>query len=490
MTTPLAERLAVVRRAPSGPHVAAYFDYDGTVIDGYSAGAFYRHRLRSLSMSVPELLRTVVAGLRGIHSREDFEAFLALSLEAWSGHPESELDELGERLFRDEIANRLHLGVWQLVQAHREKGHRVVLASSATRFQVVPMARELEADDVLCTELEVADGVLTGRVAGRSLWGTAKAEAALADARRHGVDLTASFAYSNGDEDVPLLEAVGHPVAVAPTDALRRDAGARSWPVLDCAPRGGPVPGVGEIARTAAFYGGMVGAMATAGGIGLLRGSRRTAIDLACSLGADVGFGLAGIDLAVEGTENLWAARPCVFVFNHQSNVDALLMMKLLRSGFTGVAKKEVASFPLWGQFFKFADVAFIDRANSVAARQALEPAVRKVRDDGISLAISPEGTRSATPRLGPFKKGPFHIAMQAGVPMVPIVIRNAAEVMSRGAQTLRRGTVDIHVLPPVDTSTWTAQTVDEHVAEVRGMFLEALTDWPVTPRRAEGATS
>src|SRR5215218_1138865 len=445
MTAALADCLAEVRRAPRGPHVTAYFDYDGTVIDGYSAGAFYRHRLRSLSIGVPEMLRTVVAGLRGIHSREDFEYFLALSLDAWKGHPASELDELGEGLFRNEIADRLHLEVWQLVQAHREQGHRVVLASSATRFQVAPMARELEADEVLCTELEEKDGLLTGRVRGRSLWGAGKAEAVVDDARRHQVDLASSFAYSNGDEDLPFLEKVGHPVAVSPTDALRADAGARDWPILDCVPRGGPFPGVGEIARTAGFYAGMVGAFATAGGIGLVRRSRRTAVDLASSLGTDVGFGLAGIDVTVQGAEHLWAARPCVFVFNHQSNIDVPLMMKLLRGGFTGVAKKEAAAIPMWGQFCRF-------------------------------------------------KKGPFHIAMQAQVPMVAIVIRNAGEVMARGAQTLRPGTVEVCVLPPVDTSSWTPGTIDRHVAEVHEMFRQTLAHWPAPApapapaRDAEGA--
>ena len=96
--------------------------------------------------------------------------------------------------------------------------------------------------------------------------------------------------------------------------------------------------------------------------------------------------------------------------------------MKLLRGGFTGVAKAEAASIPLWGQMFSLAGVAFVERGNARQSKEALEPAVRKMRDEGWSLAIAPEGTRSPTPRLGPFKKGAFHIAMQAGVPMVPIV--------------------------------------------------------------------
>jgi putative phosphoserine phosphatase/1-acylglycerol-3-phosphate O-acyltransferase len=123
--------------------------------------------------------------------------------------------------------------------------------------------------------------------------------------------------------------------------------------------------------------------------------------------------------------------------------------------------------------------MAFVERGNTTQARRALEPVVEKIRKERVSLAISPEGTRSATPRLGRFKKGPFHIAMQAEFPMVPIVMRNVGEVMWRGSQVIRPGTVDVVVLPPVDTSDWTVETIGEHVAYVRDMFVRTLADWP-----------
>ena len=93
---------------------------------------------------------------------------------------------------------------------------------------------------------------------------------------------------------------------------------------------------------------------------------------------------------------------------------------------------------------FRLADMAFVDRGNTTQAKAALAPAVARLRE-GISLVMAPEGTRSATPALGPFKKGAFHVAMQAGVPIVPIVIRNAGELMWRGASTIREGTVAGH---------------------------------------------
>ncbi|MFP5021888.1 HAD-IB family hydrolase [Pseudonocardia phyllosphaerae] len=476
---PLAERLRAIREAPAGPGTVAYFDYDGTVIDGYSAGAFYRKRLRELDVGPIELVRTVLSGMRGIRTDDDFREFLSITLASWKGHSEDELMALGRELFKAEIAGQLHAEVWTLVAAHQEQGHQVVMASSATRFQVVPMAEELGADRALVTELEVREGVLTGRAAGTTLWGPGKAAAVKDDAATHGVDLDVCFGYANGTEDVEFLSTVGHPVAVSPTDSLRAVAAERHWPVLDCEPRGGLFPTVPDIARTAIFYGGMLGGLATAAGAGLLHGSRRRFVDMAGSVGADVAFGLAGIDVDVVGAENLVSARPCVFVFNHQSKFDVPIMMKLLREGFTGVAKKEAASIPVWGQLFWAADVAFVDRGNTTQAREALQPAVDKLRDEGISLAVAPEGTRSPTPRLGRFKKGAFHIAMQAGVPVVPVIIRNAGQLMWRGAQTIREGTVQVVVGEPIDTSEWVPERAGQYAEQVRDVFTRTLAAWP-----------
>jgi putative phosphoserine phosphatase/1-acylglycerol-3-phosphate O-acyltransferase len=483
----LDDRLREIYRGPSGPSIGAFFDYDGTVIGGFSARAFYTHRVRNLEIGPFEMARTVLAAVRGIEGGEDFAAFLDMSLAAWAGKPIEELEELAEQLFKHDIASRLHHEVWQLIEAHKRMGHTIALASSATRFQVEPMARAIDADAVLCTQIEERDGVATGRVAGAALWGDAKGDAVRALASERGIELVHSYGYSNGDEDIPFLEAVGRPCAVEPEDVLAGVAKGREWPILRCVARGGTTPNAINLARTAGFYGGVAAAFTAGIGAGLLNRSRRTFLDITGGLGADLGLALAGVDVRiVRGREHLWSSRPCVFVFNHQSKLDPILMMKLLREDFTGVAKKEAANVPGFGQLFRIAGVAFVDRGNTKQAKQVLEPAIAKVRDEGLSLVVAPEGTRSPTPRLGPFKKGAFHIAMQAGVPMVGIVIRNAGEVMWRGAQTISAGTVEVVVLPPVDTSAWRADTVADHVAEVRQMFLDTLADWPgsVKPRR------
>jgi putative phosphoserine phosphatase / 1-acylglycerol-3-phosphate O-acyltransferase len=473
----LAEVVTEVLAGPSGPAVGAFFDFDGTVIDGYSAGDFYRHRLRRFEIGPVEAAQTLVLGLRGVTSEEDFERFVALGFAAWAGRSEDELTELGERLFAQQIAGRLYPGAWQLIRAHERMGHTLVLASSASRFQVEPAARAVGIAHVLCTPVEVtADGILTGRSAGPTLWRQGKANAVRAFAADNSVDLPSSYAYSNGDEDIPFLSAAGHPRAVNPGGRLLAHALEEGWPVLSFAGRGRP--GAAQVARTAAAYGGMVTAMATGVAFGLLNRSQRVGLDTTTTLLGELGLSLAGVRLRVSGEQNLWDHRPAVFLFNHQSQLDMAILCKLMREGVTAVAKKELASHPMFGLAFRIAGVAFVDRDGHGDARQALEPAVQRLRD-GISVVIAPEGTRSVTPALGQFKKGAFHMAMQAGVPVVPIVIRNSGEMMWRDAITIRPGVVDVVVHPAVDVSAWTTDELAKRVAEVRQLYADTLASWP-----------
>ena len=98
----------------------------------------------------------------------------------------------------------------------------------------------------------------------------------------------------------------------------------------------------------------------------------------------------------------------------------------------------------------------FIDRNDRDGAVAAMRPLVEEALLRGKSLAVAPEGTRSGTGRLGPFKKGAFRLAMAGGVPVVPIVFRNANDVWPLGTQFMRPGTVDVVVHPPIPTDDWT----------------------------------
>jgi HAD superfamily hydrolase (TIGR01490 family) len=467
--------IADVEAGPEGARVGSFIDFDGTLIDGYSLSAFARHHLRSLQIAPADLGGMLLTGLRGVTTEEDFERFTVLSMRAWAGRSEDELAELGERLFVQGISGSLYPEAWRLVEAHRRAGHTVVLASSATRFQVEPAARAMGVEYILVSPVEMVNGICTGRPGGPLLWRAGKAAAVRAFAGEHDIDLPESYAYSNGNEDVPFLRTAGRARALNPGRDLEAAARHYGWPIARFRSRGRP--GVRDIARTAAGVAGMIGGFTMGAGLGAVTGSRREAVDLGTTLAGELGSVLAGVRLDVRGAEHL-ATRPAVFVFNHQSQLDVLILAKLLRGGFTGVAKKELANSPGFGLMFRLADVAFVDRHSTTQARKALEPAVQKLRN-GISLAIAPEGTRSATPALGPFKKGAFHVAMQAGVPIVPIVIRNAGELMWRGARTIHAGTVQIAVLPPIRTTGWVAGELDKHVQQVRVQYLATLANWP-----------
>jgi putative phosphoserine phosphatase/1-acylglycerol-3-phosphate O-acyltransferase len=93
---------------------------------------------------------------------------------------------------------------------------------------------------------------------------------------------------------------------------------------------------------------------------------------------------------------------------------------------------------------------------------------------------MAPEGTRLDTTEVGPFKKGPFRLAMAAGIPIVPIVIRNAEIVAARNSSTINPGTVDVAVFPPIPVDDWTLDTLPDHIAEVRRLYLDTLANWPV----------
>ncbi|MFZ2511614.1 MAG: HAD-IB family hydrolase [Gordonia sp. (in: high G+C Gram-positive bacteria)] len=476
----LADRLKEIREAPAGDQIAAFFDYDGTLIEGFSAVDILKARIASLDFTAGEVRDAVMIGLRGCTSEQDYAEVLKATRPAFAGRTYDEMLEFGRDLFKSSTAAKLRPQMWQVIRAHRERGHRIVIASSATRFQIEPIAAEIGADRALATDVEVVDGIVTGRVLGRPLWGPGKAAAVRKLAREWDLDLSASFAYCDGNEDVPFLESVGKPAAVSPQSELRGVAETRGWPILDL--RNPSYNTLGMVARTGAFYGSFFGGAALGVVRGLFSDDRTAAMQSGVAEGLDVGFALAGVDVDVlSGAEYLTSARPCVFVFNHQSKLDLPVMIHLVRGEATGVAKREVGNLPVFGQILDAGGVVFIDRANSGKAIEQLEPVVDKIRDEGFSLVVSPEGTRSATPRIGAFKKGPFHIAMQAGVPVVPVVLRNAGEVMWRGAQLIKPGTVEVRVLPPVDTSAWRPETVGEHADAVRELFIAALTDWPVT---------
>jgi putative phosphoserine phosphatase/1-acylglycerol-3-phosphate O-acyltransferase len=466
-----------IENAPGGPEIGAFFDFDGTLIDGYSAAAFFKYRLRRGEISVSEVVKTVREGINVERRGHDVSEMMRVGIQGQAGREADEMDAWARNVFSKKIAGMIYPDSRLLIEAHLRKGHTVVVASSATRPQIQATADDLGIDHIVCTEMDVAeDGRLTGDLATDIRWGQGKADGVIEFAEEYGIDLEDSFAYSNGEEDLPFLELVGHPTALNATEELRDIAKERGWPVARL--KTPPSTSVLDLGRSAAAMGVFAGSVAAATGLAILNRSRSLGANIAASAGSDLALAAAGVRLNVVGEENIWAARPAVFLFNHQSQLDVFVLAALLRKDFTGVAKKSLEKDPFFGPIGYLADVAYIDRSNNAAAREGLEPAVEALRN-GRSIAIAPEGTRSPTPRLLPFKKGPFHLAMQAGVPVVPIVMRNCGEIMAAHSMVIHAGTVDVAVLPPVPTDDWSKANLEEKIAEVRQMYLDTLGDWP-----------
>ena len=427
----IADALAGLRDAPTGPQVGAFFDLDGTLVDGFTAGAFYTHRIRSRQVGAGELLRTA-ALVADTKFGGDQGRLGDLGVFGLRGQGEDDLAELGERLFVQRTAGTIRADARELVRAHRRLGHTLIIASSATRFQVDPIARDLGVDQVLCSQVEVADGLLTGRFVEGMLWGEAKARAVRRFARDNSIDLGASYAYGNGAEDVPFLATTARPAAVNPHPALRRVAVLQNWPVLRLRTNQGS--GLRSLVGTAAAIGGLNLGLGAGLLIGRIRGNERLGADLATSLGFAAFLAAAGVRLDVSGSQNLWIERPAVFVMNHQSGLDAMVVGALLHDRFSGLGKQEARYSPTTYLMGRALDAVFIDRSDPAAARAQLAVLEERLRD-GLSVFVAPEGTRSPTPVLGPFRTGAFHVAMNAGVPVVPVVLRNTYNLMPRIGQ-------------------------------------------------------
>ena len=437
-TMRLPGSVAEIEGSPAGPEVGAFFDLDGTLVAGFTGVIMTQDRLRRRQMSVGEFIGMVQAGLNHQLGRSEFEDLIGKGARMLRGNSLDDIDELAERLFEQKIVGRIYPEMRELVRAHMARGHTVVLSSSALTVQVEPVARFLGISNVLSNKFETDEhGQLTGEVLTPIIWGPGKARAVQAFSAKNGIDLSQSYFYADGDEDVALMYLVGNPRPTNPAGKLAAVAAKRGWPVLKFSSRSGSNP-VSQL-RTAAGIASMVPIAAGALGLGLLTRNRRTGVNFFTSTFGRTLLTATGVNLNVLGEENLTAQRPAVFIFNHRNQVDPMIAGRLVSDNFTSVGKKELENDPIVGTMGKIMDAAFIDRDDPKKAIEGLKK-VEELARKGLSILIAPEGTRLDTTEVGTFKKGPFRIAMSAGIPIVPIVIRNAEVIAARDSTTFNPG--------------------------------------------------
>jgi len=175
----------------------------------------------------------------------------------------------------------------------------------------------------------------------------------------------------------------------------------------------------------------------------------------------------AGVRLTVRMAAPLDPRQPYVFMANHQSTVDIWALFIAVPVDIRFIAKKQLGWIPLFGWAMAAGRFIFLDRKNQAAAFRSIDLACERIRA-GSSVAIFPEGTRSRDGMLGPFKKGGVRLAMAAGVPVVPIAIRGAGEVMPPGRLLVRPGPVVVTIGAPIPTTGLGASDRDALLEKVR----------------------
>ena len=168
----------------------------------------------------------------------------------------------------------------------------------------------------------------------------------------------------------------------------------------------------------------------------------------------------AGTKIVLHGAERLVPGEAHIFVSNHVSWFDVLVLVKMLPQ-YSFVAKAELFRVPLFGSAARAVGTIPIERENRKAAFQSYEEAAARMKG-GRNVVVFPEGTRGPEYALRPFKKGPFVLAIAAGAPIVPTLIHGTIEVLPRGSFWLRGGRVDVHLLEPVPTAGLTYDQRDE----------------------------
>lgn len=186
---------------------------------------------------------------------------------------------------------------------------------------------------------------------------------------------------------------------------------------------------------------------------------------------------LTGSQFRITGQEHADGRRPCLYLANHASLLDIFLGIWLSPTGTCGVGKKEIVYYPFFGQFFWLSGHLTIDRSNNQSAVDKLKNLAAFVQQHGLSIFIWPEGTRSKDGRLRPFKRGAFHLALATGLPIVPMVIAGTQRAWENRSLRLNRTCVDVTFLPAIDTSSWTRDNLDAHIAEIERVFAAHLPE-------------
>jgi len=193
---------------------------------------------------------------------------------------------------------------------------------------------------------------------------------------------------------------------------------------------------------------------------------------------------LSGMKIKVEGLERLDPKQTYVFISNHRSYLDTATMFQYTGRRIGLIAKKELLKVPLLGYGMGYVNIMAIDRSNRERAVQTMQAATKRIQS-GVSFAVFAEGTRARPGQMLPFKKGAFYMARDAGVPIVPVAIKHTDVLMGKGSGEARPGTIEMVILPPVETKgVTTDKEVQALIERVQRDIADELGVKDLTPRK------
>ena len=216
---------------------AAFFDVDNTLVRGSTLYFLGRGMYQRGFFTKADISRFVVANIRfrmtGTEKKDVIEKYQKAATDFIGGHAVEEIKKVGEEIYDEYVSPKLWQGTFEIAQSHLDKGEEVWLVTAAPQDMADIIAQRLGLTGALGSKACIENGIYTGALEGKLLHGIEKAFAIQKLAQQHSLNLEDCYAYSDSHNDIPLLQAVGHPCAINPDAILRIRALAEGWPLHD-----------------------------------------------------------------------------------------------------------------------------------------------------------------------------------------------------------------------------------------------------------------